>query len=75
MKRLELKEIQIEHKQRKTIINLGETQYILWLTSPPMHLDYARREKKINILAFFLFFPPTCQKLASIFFFFGRVSV
>ncbi len=39
---------------------LGHSHYILRMTSPPMSWNCVRREKKVAISAFFLFFPPTC---------------
>ncbi len=48
----------------------GNTQYILWLMSPPTHLNYVRREKETS--TFWLFFSSYMpKKLASFFFSFS----
>ena len=47
---------------------LGDTQYILWLTSPHMHPNYARQEKKWPFRIFFYFYLLHVKNWKTVFF-------
>ena len=61
--------------QNISFICYGNTQYILWSTSPLMQKHYARRGKKTDFSVLFLFSPPTSEKKREVFYPISKIYI